>query len=421
VSLINHESIIFQNSNSLRTRPLKLDNFSQYVKTLNSRLSALYQEAADEDSFIPASLLPKTFKELGTVSEELQVALEELLQQRDELLVTRYALEAECQRYESLFNLAPDAYIVTDNQGIIREANRAACHLFNLSQEFLIGKPLANFVILEDRRKFRTELSLSLEHHFVKDFEVRMQPRHGEVFQATLRVSSLRNDSVEPIELRFCVRNNVLSHRVTSSHANGNGSACNLSSELSETQRSLHFFSKGEIIPFNPQAVWLVLEGVVKLSTMNDSGEEVIMGLATSQMPFGPSLTSLEIYEATAISERVELMSVSLAEISSTATLSHLFVSHLNQRVRQGEAFLSIYGRRRVKDRLVQLLKLLKQEIGEATPTGTRLKVRLTHQELADACCTTRVTITRLINQLQKQNKVTLDPQNHLIICQEDF
>ena len=66
------------------------------------------------------------YEELLTAMEELQVAEEQLLQQNEELVATRYAVEAERQRYQDLFEFAPDGYLVTDPEGTIHEANHAA-------------------------------------------------------------------------------------------------------------------------------------------------------------------------------------------------------------------------------------------------------------------------------------------------------
>ncbi len=82
----------------------------------------------------------------------------------------------------------------------------------------------------------------------------------------------------------------------------------------------------------------------------------------------------------------------------------------------QTESFLFIAGRRRVKERLQHLLLLLKQEIGQPVANGTRLSIRLTHEEIASACCTTRVTITRLMSTLHKQGFISFDSKNHIII-----
>ena len=50
-------------------------------------------------------------------------------------------------------------YLVTDDDGVILAANRAASALLNVRQQFLIGKVLASFVFELDRRGFRTMLS----------------------------------------------------------------------------------------------------------------------------------------------------------------------------------------------------------------------------------------------------------------------
>src|SRR5262249_49873578 len=72
--------------------------------------------------------------------EELRVAGEERQRQDDAIRAWRRAQEEERARYQDLFEHAPDAYLVTDPQGVIREANRKAVDLFNLRRGFLIGK-----------------------------------------------------------------------------------------------------------------------------------------------------------------------------------------------------------------------------------------------------------------------------------------
>jgi len=64
-----------------------------------------------------------------------------LSQQNQELEITQRALEVERQRYQELFEEAPDGYLVTDPQGTIQSANCAAATLLNVSQKFLVGQP----------------------------------------------------------------------------------------------------------------------------------------------------------------------------------------------------------------------------------------------------------------------------------------
>jgi PAS domain S-box-containing protein len=84
-------------------------------------------------------------KQQATI-EELEVTEEELRQQNDELAQTQELLDAERQRYQDLFQLAPDGYVVTDSEGKIQEANRAAASLLDLEHAALLGQPLEGLV-----------------------------------------------------------------------------------------------------------------------------------------------------------------------------------------------------------------------------------------------------------------------------------
>ncbi len=75
-------------------------------------------------------------------------------------------------------------------------------------------------------------------------------------------------------------------------------------------------------------------------------------------------------------------------------------------------------SQRRVYDRLLQLLLMLKQEVGQVTPDGVRLEVRLTHQQLANLLGTTRVTITRLLGDLRQEGWLSIDRTRHFVIAE---
>jgi CRP-like cAMP-binding protein len=132
-------------------------------------------------------------------------------------------------------------------------------------------------------------------------------------------------------------------------------------------------FSKGEIIPLEPSYLWLVRGGLVKLTTMSESGDEVLVGLAGPSMAFGSSMTSLPTYQAIALSENVELVSISLKEIAASPPLSQALLPQISKRLRQTELLLAISGKRHVKDRLNHLLLFLKQEFGQTVAQGINL------------------------------------------------
>ena len=384
---------------------MNLENFAKQVAGINLRLGSLYQEVKPNLP-IPVEVMPTALKELGFVCEELQVALEELQQQNEELHLAQVALEVQKLRYQELFDLAPNAYLVTDEQGIIREANHIAATTLNVPQRFLIGKPLVLFIAEEKRQLFHVQLTELQEADNKVRVKLRFLPRNLQPFNAELLLAKISDWEGNLIGLRVCIYESEGKPQLQLINPTPTKSAINPQKQT---------YLKGEIIPVKSQVIWQVCQGLVKLSTVGENGEEVLVGLVSADMIFGANLTRLQTYQATALSE-VQLVSVPWTEIDNPS-----IKAQINQRLHQTEALLAISGQRRVKDRFYQLLQLLKQEIGQKVESGTRLNVRFTHQDFADACSTTRVTITRLIGKLQKEGEITVDSKNHLILVEQNY
>jgi PAS domain S-box-containing protein len=100
-------------------------------------------------------VLDEAIRELTATLEELRVAEEELRQQNETLRESQESLGGERERYRSLFNFAPDAYLVTDLDGTIEEANAAAGDLLGRVPHHLHGKPLSVMIPPERHRDFR--------------------------------------------------------------------------------------------------------------------------------------------------------------------------------------------------------------------------------------------------------------------------
>jgi PAS domain S-box-containing protein len=172
----------------------------QQIQGVQQRFEAIRQNA--ENASAPSqNLLEEAITELSITLEELQVTAEELYQQNAELLATREDLEIERQRYQMLFELAPDGYLVTDAKGVIQEANCASEILLNVPRSLLVGKPLVVFVSPADRPSFRTQLT-QLEASAVQamdptskhldkgqEWEIHIQPREKEAFPAAVSIS----------------------------------------------------------------------------------------------------------------------------------------------------------------------------------------------------------------------------------------
>ncbi len=180
----------------------------------------------------------------------------------------------------------------------------------------------------------------------------------------------------------------------------------------------VHSFCRGQEIPLGEHKIWIVLRGVVLLNTLHPSGDEALLGFAVPSMPIGQSLTQVSPYNAVALSD-AELLLLTLEEVRLSPTIQQALNQQLIRRLQQSECMTALLGLRRVEDRLKQFLLLLAQSLGEPCEQGRLLSVRLTHQHLANALGTTRVTVTRILNQLRSEGWLSITQGRHIILCEE--
>ena len=127
-------------------------------------------------------------------------------------------------------------------------------------------------------------------------------------------------------------------------------------------------------------------------------------------------MSTVEAYEAVALSE-CDLLCLTTAEVEQAPQLAIAMMDAIAARYRQAEYMLALLGLRRVEERVRGFLELLAQDYGQPCDDGLRLNLRLTHQEMASALSTTRVTVTRVIGLLRDEGWLKIDPQRHLVIA----
>jgi two-component system, sensor histidine kinase len=115
------------------------------------------------------------------------------------------ALVHELRHYSDLFEFAPIAYVVTDRNGLIIDANHWVGELLGLPVERLVGKPLVTYVVEADRRRFRRLLLRLGKAPGVHEFELVLDSRNGTPFDAELTVAT-GDAGVTDDLLRFTIR-----------------------------------------------------------------------------------------------------------------------------------------------------------------------------------------------------------------------
>ena len=185
--------------------------------------------------------------------------------------------------------------------------------------------------------------------------------------------------------------------------------------ETSYQKRSLVHVIAGSGVPLLRDHVWLVVRGMVKLTALTIHGDEMVLGLAGANEPFGDPLVGVEAYSAVALADS-DLLCLPLREIYGDPALAVAMLQAVSQRYRQSQSLLGLMGLRRVEERLRGFLELLASEYCQPCAEGLRLNVRLTHQELASALGTTRVTVTRVLGALREEGWLQLDGQRRLVL-----
>jgi PAS domain S-box-containing protein len=181
---------------------VSVDSLHLQITSALNRLSQLQRRASQLPNE-PPNVLLQALSELEQALEELRIAQQHLIEQRDEIEALHSALEQERQKYYRFFDDAPDAYLVTSPQAHIIEANRAAAELLNISQRFLVGKNLSVF-ICSDRNRMLTQAQQLAESGGAADWVFSLRPRERAPFRVAVR--AIVADDTPERSLRWMLR-----------------------------------------------------------------------------------------------------------------------------------------------------------------------------------------------------------------------
>ncbi|WP_017327508.1 global nitrogen regulator NtcA [Synechococcus sp. PCC 7336] len=178
-------------------------------------------------------------------------------------------------------------------------------------------------------------------------------------------------------------------------------------------------YERGKTIffPGDPaERVYFLQKGAVKLSRVYESGEEITVALLRENSIFGvlSLLTgqhSDRFYHSVAFTT-VELQSLPIEQVQKAlednAELAMLLLKGLSSRILETEMMIETLAHRDMGSRLVSFLLILCRDFGLPSSDGVTIDLRLSHQEIAEAIGSTRVTITRLLGDLRKHNYISI-------------
>lgn len=178
-------------------------------------------------------------------------------------------------------------------------------------------------------------------------------------------------------------------------------------------------FERGKTIffPGDPaERVYFLLKGAVKLSRFYEAGEEITVALLRENSVFGvlsliTGNRSDRFYHAVAFTP-VELLSAPIEQVrqalKDNPELSMVMLQGLSSRILQTEMMIETLAHRDMNSRLVSFLLILCRDFGVPTTEGIRIDLKLSHQAIAEAIGSTRVTVTRLLGDLRDQTMISI-------------
>lgn len=171
---------------------------------------------------------------------------------------------------------------------------------------------------------------------------------------------------------------------------------------------TLHTFSHCDLIPLRPDALWLLDRGAVRTLTWNEEGTVVTLGYWGSGDVVGQPLSNLKPYQIECLTS-VEACCIPLDQ-------SYRILDAIWRHSQQTEELLCLVHSERIPQRLQQFLVWLARKFGRKVEQGQLIDLRLTHQELAEVVGTTRVTVTRQLQQFERDGIISRPRRNFIVL-----
>jgi len=174
---------------------------------------------------------------------------------------------------------------------------------------------------------------------------------------------------------------------------------------ISETETLI--FKPGDELPNLADHLWLILDGVVKSYTVSKEGSLITLGFWGIEDLVGESLSKVVPYTLRCLGI--------VKAISVHRDRWDAFSRNLLYHAQQTQQLSYIVRNNRIAKRLWLLLEWLAVKFGREIEQGRLIDFKLTHQELADAIGTTRITVTKTLIQFEQEGLI-LRPRTKCII-----
>lgn len=208
---------------------------------------------------------------------------------------------------------------------------------------------------------------------------------------------------------------------------------CNMAPEAMQTLDSIKFtgvYPKGSVLFVDgeqPRGVFILCSGRAKLTTSSSEGKTLIVKIAEPGEVLGASATILgRPYEVSA--ETIEPSQLNFIKRDDFVRFLQEHVDacmhtaqQLSEKYQSAQREIRSLGLAQTTSEKVAKLLLNWCDAGEETPKGIRLKVLLTHEEIAQMVGTTRETVTRLLSEFKRRKIIEVKGSTVLVVKRNEL
>lgn len=171
--------------------------------------------------------------------------------------------------------------------------------------------------------------------------------------------------------------------------------------------RSLSKFARREFLPPKHDALWLIEAGVVRSLTISEDGNYHTLGIWGAGDVVGKVLSKTPSYQI----ESLTPVEATLLPKHRWHEVTEAMILHIQQ---SGE-LMEILHCRQAESAVLQLFTWLAKRFGQEVEQGRLIDLRLTHQDIAELVGLTRVTVTRLLGDLEKQGIIQRQARQFIV------
>lgn len=187
-------------------------------------------------------------------------------------------------------------------------------------------------------------------------------------------------------------------------------------------------FKKGQTLFMQgnpPFGMYCIKSGIVKITQVGPDGKESIVRLAKPGDTVGHrSLFSEQAYKATATA--VQETKVCFYDkkyiqklVKDEPTVSYNLISALGKDLGAAESRLTSFSQKNVRERLAELLLVLKEGYGEKIGSRVRLNIKLTREEMASIIGTASETLIRFFTEFKNEGLIEQEGKTIYITDEE--